>query len=111
MPLPPQLVSLVIFVCLGSIAFRSLGLIVAAVVNSSQESNILIQPIYMGMLFLSGITVPITFFPEWLQRITQFIPASYLMTGMAGIIQRNETAWQNWQAILALLLTTAIGLF
>src|SRR5204863_1491494 len=64
MPLPAQLVSLVIFVCLGSIAFRSLGLIVAAVVNSSQESNILIQPIYMTMLFLSGATIPITFMPH-----------------------------------------------
>jgi hypothetical protein len=47
-----------LFVCLGAIAFRSLGLIIAAVVNSSQESNILIQPIYMTMLFLSGATNP-----------------------------------------------------
>ena len=51
MAIPHNLLSLLIFVCLGSIAFRSFGLIVAAVVNSSQESNILIQPIYMAMLF------------------------------------------------------------
>ena len=57
-----------------AIAFRSLGLIIAAVVNSSQESNILIQPIYMAMLFLSGATIPITFMPHWLQNITQVHP-------------------------------------
>ena len=88
--MPAQLVSLLLFVCLGSIAFRSLGLIIAAVVNSSQESNILIQPIYMAMLFLSGATIPITFMPHWLQNVTQFIPATYLMTGIGGILQRGE---------------------
>ncbi len=65
---PRNLVSLFVFVCLGAIAFRSLGLIIAAVVNSSQESNILIQPIYMAMLFLSGATIPLTFMPHWLQN-------------------------------------------
>ena len=111
MTLPGQLVSLLLFVCLGSIAFRSLGLIIAAVVNSSQESNILIQPIYMAMLFLSGATIPITFMPHWLQNITQFVPATYLMTGIGGILQRGESVLANWQAVAALLLTTAVATF
>ena len=58
----------------ASAAFRSIGLIIAAVVNSSQESNILIQLIYMPMLFLSGATFPLSFMPDWLQIVTQFIP-------------------------------------
>ncbi len=111
MALPGELGSLLLFVCLGAIAFRSLGLIIAAVVNSSQESNILIQPIYMAMLFLSGATIPITYMPHWLQNITQFIPATYLMTGIGGIMQRGETLLANWQAVAALLLTTAVATF
>ncbi len=111
MAIPAQLSSLFIFVCLGSIAFRSLGLIVAAVVNSSQESNILIQPIYMTMLFLSGATIPISFMPHWLQNITQFIPATYLMTGIGGILQRGETLLANWQSVIALMLTTVVATF
>ena len=66
-------------------AFRSLGLIIAAVVNSSQEANILIQIVYMPMLLLSGATFPLAFMPNWLQIVTQFIPASYLVSGMSGI--------------------------
>ncbi len=111
MLLPHNLVSFLLFVAVGAIAFRAIGLIVAAVVNSSQESNLLIQPLYMGMLFLSGITIPITLFPTWLQGVTQFIPATYLMTGMAGILQHGETILHNWQATLALLITTAVGTF
>ena len=108
---PAALASLLAFVCLGAIAFRSLGLIIAAVVNSSQESNILIQPIYMAMLFLSGVTIPITFMPHWLQNITQFIPATYLVTGIGGIVQRGESLAANWQASVALVITTAVATF
>ncbi|HMJ05192.1 MAG TPA: amidohydrolase family protein [Chthoniobacterales bacterium] len=111
MTVPHHLLSFFVFVCVGAIAFRAIGLIIASVVNSSQESNLLIQPLYMAMLFLSGMTIPITLFPEWLQSVTQFIPATHLMSGMAGIIMRNETAWQNWPAILALLITAAIATF
>ncbi len=96
---------------MGAIAFRAIGLIIASVVNSSQESNLLIQPLYMAMLFLSGMTIPITLFPEWLQSVTQFIPATHLMSGMSGILLRHETVWQNWPAVLALLVTAAIGTF
>ncbi|MEP6809622.1 MAG: amidohydrolase family protein [Chthoniobacterales bacterium] len=111
MTLPTNLLSFFIFIAVGATAFRSIGLIIASVVNSSQESNLLIQPLYMAMLFLSGITIPITIFPEWLQSVTQFIPATHLVSGMAGIIMRHETVWQNWPALVALLVSTAIGTF
>jgi len=111
MAIPHNILSLLIFVCLGAAAFRALGLIIAAVVNSSQESNLLIQPIYMAMLFLSGATFPITIFPNWLQIVTQFIPATYLMTGISGILQRGESVLHNWPSVLAMIITAAVGIF
>jgi enamidase len=71
----------------------------------------MVQIIYMAMLFLSGASFPTTMFPNWLLTATQFIPATWLMTGMQGIMLRNETLFANWQAVGALLLTTATGLF
>jgi len=111
MHVPPNLLSFFIFVCIGSLALRSIGLIIAAVVNSTQETMLLIQPIYMGMLFLSGATIPITVFPSWLQIVTQFVPATYLITGIAGILQRGESAAQNWLPVIALLITAFVGMF
>ncbi len=107
MAVPANLFSLFLFAIIACLAFRSMGLIIASVVNSSQESLILIQPLYMAMLFLSGATFPISFFPEWLQIVTQFIPATYLMTGTAGILQQGESILQNWLSVVALLVTTA----
>src|SRR5436190_9324662 len=110
MAIPPNVGSLFLFAIIACVAFRSIGLIIASVVNSSQESLILIQPLYMAMLFLSGATFPLSFFPEWLQIVTQFIPATYLMIGLGGILQHGESVLQNWQSVLALIVTALIGL-
>jgi imidazolonepropionase-like amidohydrolase/ABC-type multidrug transport system permease subunit len=111
MVMPRHITAVLIFVLLGVLAIRSLGLIVASVANSMQESQILVQVLYMGMLFLSGTTFPTTMFPNWLLTATQFIPATWLMTGLQGMMLRNETLFANWQAVGAMVLTTAVGLF
>jgi len=111
MALPRQWLSLLIFVSLGALAFRALGLIIASVVNSMQESQIVIQLLYFPMLFLSGATIPISVMPNWVQIVAQFIPATYLMTGMQAILGRNETLAQNWPAAGALCLTIVLGTF
>src|SRR5260370_13990096 len=76
-----------------------------------QESQIVIQLLYYPMLCLSGTTIPISVLPDWVQIVAQFIPATYLMTGMQSILGRNETLAQNWSAAGALALTTILGTF
>ena len=110
MQTPPNLLSMLLFVALGVVAMRAIGLIIASVANSMQESNILVQIAYMTMLFLSGASFPVQLFPNWLLTLTQFIPATYLVTGLQGILMRRESLGENWQSVGALLLTTAVGL-
>src|SRR5205814_2065047 len=76
-----------------------------------QESNIIIQIIYMPMLFLSGATFPLSMMPGWLQVIAQFIPATYLVTGISAILQRGESVGQNFKPAAALLVTMVVALF
>ncbi len=111
MDVPANLVSLCLFACVASAAFRALGLIIASVVNTTQQSNLLIQPIFMIMLFLGGAMFPASFLPEWLQVATQFVPATYVTNGVAGILQRGESILQNMHAVAALLITAAVALF
>ncbi|HTA72495.1 MAG TPA: amidohydrolase family protein [Bryobacteraceae bacterium] len=111
MAIPRQWLSLLVFVSLGALAFRAMGLIIASVVNSMQESQIVIQMLYFPMLFLSGTTIPLSVLPSWVQIIAQFIPATYLMNGMQSILGRNETLGQNMSAAGALALTILLGTF
>jgi imidazolonepropionase-like amidohydrolase/ABC-type multidrug transport system permease subunit len=111
MPLPARPFEFLIFVSLGAIAFRSIGMIVAAVVNSPQESQIVTQTIYLPMLFLSGATFPLQFFPHWLQIVSQFIPAAYLFQGMQSILLMGGTLAANWLPVLSLIITTSLAVF
>jgi imidazolonepropionase-like amidohydrolase/ABC-type multidrug transport system permease subunit len=111
MPWPQKMGSVLIFVTVAVVGFRAIGSIIASVVNSMQESQLLVQLIYLPMLFLSGVTFPLSMFPPWLLVVTQFLPATYLVTGIQGMLLRNEGLAANIQPALALVLTAFVGLF
>ena len=111
MATPQHWPSLVLFVIIAVVAFRSIGLIIASVANSMGESQILTQLLYFPMMFLSGATFPTQSFPTWLQTITQFIPATHINTGVQGILIRNEGFGENLFAAGALALTTGVAIF
>jgi ABC-2 type transport system permease protein len=111
MPLPERWLSLSIFISLGVVAFRAIGLIIAAVANSMQESNIMVQILYMPMLFLSGATFPMSILPEWARVTAYFLPTTYLVTGFQGVFHRNESLWENISSTLALVATIVLATF
>ncbi|HLX45904.1 MAG TPA: amidohydrolase family protein [Bryobacteraceae bacterium] len=104
-------ISLYVFVLVGLTAFRAIGSIVGAVANSMQESQIIVQLLYFPLLFLGGATFPLSVMPNWLQTVAQFIPSRYLSEGLIGILQGNETLFDNLSNVAVLLATTFIGTF
>jgi len=104
-------VSLFAFIVVGVMAFRAIGGIVGSVANSMQESQIIVQLLYFPMLFLGGATFPIGIMPKWLQGVAQFIPTTYLSTGLNSILTAHETFAQNWTSAAALLVTAFVGTF
>jgi ABC-type multidrug transport system permease subunit len=111
MPMPRSPISLLVFLSIGVVAFRAMGLIIASVVNSMQESQIIVQLLYLPMLMLSGATIPLTLMPDWLQVVAQYLPSTHLTLGMQGILLRGESITQNMTAVVALLATAAVSLF
>lgn len=111
MPWPRNSLSLFVFLSIGIIAFRSVGLIIASVVNSMAESQVVVQLLYLPMLMLSGATIPLTFLPDWLQQVAQFLPATHLFLGMQNLLVRGESLGDNLVSFGALLLTTVVAMF
>jgi imidazolonepropionase-like amidohydrolase/ABC-type multidrug transport system permease subunit len=109
MPIPPQWFALAVMLTVAVFCFRAIGLIVASVVNSAQEGQIVVQLLYMPMLFLSGITFPTSIMPVWLQIVAQFLPASHLYTGMQSILVKQEGLGGNLIALGALAVTTVVA--
>jgi len=91
-----------LLVTIGSATFSALGLIVASVTNTMQETQMINNLIWMGFLFLSGATIPLAIFPEWLQRVALFLPAQYLATGLESAATRLVTNGELLEDLVAL---------
>jgi ABC-2 type transport system permease protein len=77
-----NLFSFFVLVTVGVISFASLGLIVASVTNTMQETQVLNQLIWLPLIFLSGATMPLPFLPHVAQKFALFLPATYLVWGL-----------------------------
>jgi hypothetical protein len=105
--------ALFLLITFGSAAFSSFGLIVASVTNTMQETQVINQLIWMGFLFLSGATLPLTLLPMWIRRAALFMPATYLATGLetstTGTIVWHDLATDVAGLAIALLVSFEIS--
>jgi ABC-2 type transport system permease protein len=106
---PTHTGALIVFIAVGLTAFRAMGLVIASVANSMQEGTILVQLFYFPMLLLSGATIPANVFGPKMQIVSNFIPATYLVKGMQGIMLNGDSLVQHGQEVGALIITAAVG--
>lgn len=99
--------AILILVTIGSAAFSAFGLIVASVTNTMQETQMINNLIWTGFLFLSGATIPLAIFPAWIQRVSLYIPATYLATGL----ESAATNLASLAEVLTDVAALAIGLY
>jgi ABC-2 type transport system permease protein len=91
-----------VLVTFGSAAFSAFGLIVASVTNTMQETQMINNLMWTGFIFLSGATIPLAVLPVWIQRLSLFLPATYLATGLEWATSELATSREVFVDILAL---------
>ena len=106
-----DLLSLFVLVTVGTVSFASLGLVVASVTNTMQETQVLNQLLWLPLIFLSGATLPIAYLPKVAQRVAVFLPATYLVSGLQGAMYSSFAIWKLLTQILALALWTILTFF
>ncbi|MBI3405641.1 MAG: ABC transporter permease [Acidobacteria bacterium] len=92
-----------ILVALGTMAFASLGLIVASVANTMQETQVINNAIWFLCLFFSGATLPFAILPSYVQQLALFLPATYLVTGLQQVLMRGIGVTGIFPEIIALV--------
>jgi ABC-2 type transport system permease protein len=97
-----NVLSVFILVTIGTVTFASLGLIVASVTNTMQETQIINQIIWFVFLFISGATIPFPMLPVIVQKAAVFLPATYLVSGLqrAMLDHTNVTSLGSYLASL-----------
>jgi ABC-2 type transporter len=82
---------ILILVAVGTVSFGSLGLVIASVTNTMQETQILNQLLWLPLIFLSGATIPLAYLNTTVQRVGLFLPATYLVNALQQTVVYSAT--------------------
>jgi len=93
----------------GFFAFVPLGLFVGSAARDMRTAPPLANLIFFPMMFLSGSAVPYAILPPWLQAVGRFLPATYLVEALQGVIVRNDPLRRLWGPVAILVLTGFVG--
>lgn len=88
-----NLLSAFLLIVVGTVSFASMGLVVASVTNTMQETQIINQLIWLPLIFLSGATLPLAFLPNVAKSFAVFLPATYLVQGLQTAIVDSTQPW------------------
>jgi ABC-type multidrug transport system permease subunit len=106
-----NLLAAFLFVCAGTVSFGSLGLVVASVTNTMQETQVINQLMWLPLIFLSGATFPLTYLPAAVQGFSVFLPATYLVVALQQAIFFGKAATELLVPLLALALWAVLSFF
>ncbi len=94
---------------LGTICFASMGLIIASVTNTMQETQLINQLIWFVLLFLSGATLPLFILGKRIAEIAYYLPATYLVVGLQRAMLHGAGAMDLVPVLLSLIGTGLIA--
>lgn len=105
--LPEQPFATVTALVLGVIGFSSAGFVIAALCRTSRQVQLVANFIYFPQLFLSGASLPRDLFPNWLERISQWLPLTQLT-----LLVQDLWVGDGWRtsSIIYLVAMTVIGI-
>jgi ABC-type multidrug transport system permease subunit len=106
-----NLLAAFLFVAAGTVSFGSLGLVVASITNTMQETQVLNQLLWLPLIFLSGATFPLGYLPNKVQAISVFLPATYLVTGLQQATLFSKSLRELLVYFLALAFWSALSFF
>jgi ABC-type multidrug transport system permease subunit len=97
-----NLPGILILISIGTISFGSLGLVIASVTNTMQETQVLNQLLWLPLIFLSGATIPLAYLNTNVQRVGLFLPATYLVNAMQQTIVHSASLPSRYVEIISL---------
>ncbi len=101
--------SLTVVILLAAFAFIPLGLIIGSVARDTKTAPAITNVLFFPMMFLSGAAVPFFMLPGWVRDIAGFLPATYIVEMLQGVIVRGEAVSALMTPAIILAVTGAVG--
>jgi ABC-2 type transport system permease protein len=102
-----------VWLLLGSIPFLALGLLLGTI-KSPEAATAISNLVYMGISVAGGLWMPLSTFPEWMQKLGQWLPSHAYANTSWTILAGGASVWSDI-AVLAgygiVFLAAAVFLF
>ncbi len=93
---------------LSALAFYALGYLISSLAATARAAQVIGMVIFFPMMFLSGAGMPIQLLPESLQRVSNFLPLTYVVRLIQGLWFND--AWNTlWLPTLVLFVILVVG--
>ena len=107
---------IIIIFLLSTLSVFSIGFLIASISPNMKAANAIANLVYFPMLFLTGATIPIEIMPDFMQRISQFLPVTHVVDAMKQVWTGDDitSAWVSILVIVGVMLlclTLSIKLF
>ena len=109
-PIGGVLLALVIVALLGA-TFASLSYSVALITKSEDALAPLLNGIAMPLLLLSGILLPMSLGPTWLQRVSDISPLKHIVEGVRALFRGDISSSTSLWGLFWVVLLTVLGLW
>lgn len=106
-----NLLALLLVATIGVVVFLAFGFSIAGWARDENQAAPIANLVTFPMLFLSGVFFPREGLPNILQKITNFLPLTYLVDGMRRIANEGATLWQLKGDIVGLVVWGVIVFF
>jgi ABC-2 type transport system permease protein len=80
-----QVISLIPAVVFCGLSMFSIGYLIASIAPSARSAQVIGMVIFYPMMFLSGAGIPLEVMPASVQRISNFLPLTYVVTLLRGL--------------------------
>ena len=98
-PFPSRVVSLVLALLLGAVAFAAMGIGLTTFVRSAEGSSAVVNAIYLPMAFIAGAFFSPHSFPAFLRAIADVLPLTYYIELVRNILLHGQQIWTQGQAV------------
>ena len=106
----PNLLLAYLMLALISLMTSAVSYGVALAVKSEDALAPLMNTVAQPVLLLSGILLPLTFAPGWLQAIADWNPFSWAVNGVRALFRGDLGAPAVWQGLLIMAVLAALAL-
>jgi len=80
-----NLLSYLLFALLGTFTFTSISILCGSRARNAGLYNGMVNLVTLPMMLLSGVWFPRSYFPDWVSRLSEFLPLTALVDGLRHI--------------------------